>query len=158
MVITNAAYNNKNVAGLVYIAAFAPAENQSLGDFVDASKLPKDFLVVDSAGFAYINPAFFHDSFAQDISAKRAAVMAAVQKPLNLSIISEKSGSPAWKQLPTWYQISENDRIIPPDAERFFASQMNATTISLKSSHASLVSHPHEIAKFILDAAEGRKT
>src|SRR5919197_5407242 len=59
-VITNAAYNNPSVKGLVYIAAFAPNEGQSLGNFVDASKLPKGFLVFDSGGFIYINPAMFH--------------------------------------------------------------------------------------------------
>jgi pimeloyl-ACP methyl ester carboxylesterase len=60
-----------------------------------------------------------------------------------------------YKQLPTWYQISENDRIIPPDAEREFAERMGATTISLDSSHASLVSQPNKIADLILDAAKG---
>ena len=75
--------------------------------------------------------------------------MAAVQKPFSTSILAEKSGPPAWKQLPTWYQISENEHSIPPDVERMFAKQMNATTISLPSSHASLVSHPDEIAKLI---------
>jgi pimeloyl-ACP methyl ester carboxylesterase len=56
---TNAAYNNPNVTGLVYVAAFAPDEGQSLSDFIDATKLPKDFLIFDSGGFAYINPAMF---------------------------------------------------------------------------------------------------
>src|SRR4249920_4179379 len=64
-VITNAAYNNPNVTGLVYIAAFAPDEGQSLSNFVDAKKFPQGFLVLDSAGFSYINPAMFHDMFAQ---------------------------------------------------------------------------------------------
>jgi hypothetical protein len=64
-----------------------------------------------------------------------------VQKPLNTSIFAEKSGPPAWKQLPTWYQISENDHMIPSDVERMFSKPMNTTTISLPSSHASLVSH-----------------
>jgi hypothetical protein len=63
-----------------------------------------------------------------------------VQKPLN-TIFAEKSGPHAWKHLPTWYQISENDHMIPPDVERMFSKQMNATSISLQSSHASLVSH-----------------
>ena len=58
-VITNAAYNNPNVTGLVYVAAFAPDEGQSLSDFIDATKLPKDFLIFDSGGFTYINPAMF---------------------------------------------------------------------------------------------------
>jgi len=153
-VITNAAYNNPNVTRLVYIAAFAPDEGQSLGDFVDVTKLPKDLLIVDGGGFAYINPAMFAGAFAQDVNSTEADIMATVQKPFSISIFDEKSGPPAWKQLPTWYQVSENDHMIPPDAERMFAKQMNATTISLASSHASLVSHPQEIAQFILDAAK----
>lgn len=155
-VITNAAYNNPNVTGLVYIAAFAPDEGQSLDNFVDVTKLPKDLLIVDGGGFAYINPAMFAGAFAQDVNSTEADIMATVQKPLSTSIFGEKSGPPAWKQLPTWYQISENDHMIPPDAERMFAKQMNATTISLASSHASLVSHPHEIVKLILEAAKGK--
>jgi pimeloyl-ACP methyl ester carboxylesterase len=153
-VITNAAYNNPNVTRLVYIAAFAPDEGQSLGDFVDVKKLPKDLLIVDGGGFAYINPAMFAGAFAQDVNSTEADIMATVQKPFSISIFGEKSGPPAWKQLPTWYQVSENDHMIPPDAERMFAKQMNATTISLASSHASLVSHPQEIAQLILDAAK----
>ncbi len=113
-VITNAAYNNPNVKGLVYIAAFAPNEGQSLSNFVDVTKLPKGFLVVDSGGFVYLNPNMFPEAFAQDIDVAQAKVMAAAQKPFNQSILVEKSGPPAWKQLPTWYQISENDRAIPP--------------------------------------------
>jgi pimeloyl-ACP methyl ester carboxylesterase len=98
----------------------------------------------------------FHDFFAQDIDPAQANTMAVVQKPANLSgIVYEKSGPPAWKQLPVWYQVSENDHAIPPALEHQFAKQMNATTISLPSSHASLVSHPNEIAQLILNAAKG---
>ena len=153
-VITNAGYNNPNVKRLVYVAAFAPNEGQSLANFVDIKKLPKDLLITDSGGFSYINPTMFAGAFAQDVNSSEADIMTTVQKPFSLSIFAEKSGPPAWKQLPTWYQVSENDHMIPPDAERMFAKQMNATTISLPSSHASLVSHPNEIAKLILDAAK----
>jgi pimeloyl-ACP methyl ester carboxylesterase len=152
-VITNAAYNNPNVKGLVYIAAFAPKEGQSLSNFVDMTKLPKGFLVYDSGGLVYLNPNMFPQAFAQDIDIAQAKVMAAAQKPFNQSILAEKSGPPAWMQLPTWYQVSENDHAIPPDVELMFAKQINATTISLSSSHASPVSHPNEVAKLILDAA-----
>jgi hypothetical protein len=72
-------------------------------------------LILDSGGFAYINPAAFHDSFAQDVGSVEANVMATAQKPISQSILAEKSGPPAWKQLPTWYQVSDSDRIIPPD-------------------------------------------
>ncbi len=82
--------------------------------------------------------------------------MAIVQKPINQSITAEKSGPPAWKQLPTWFQISESDHLIPPDTERLFAKRMNATTVSVNSSHASLVSHPDQIAELILNATKGR--
>jgi pimeloyl-ACP methyl ester carboxylesterase len=154
-VITNAAYNNPNVRGLVYIAAFVPNEGESLSNFVDPTKLPQGVLVFDSGGFAYINPEMFAQAFAQDVNTTEAQVMAVVQKPINQSILGEKSGPPAWKQLPTWYQVSESDRMVPPDAERMFAQRMNATTISLNSSHASLVSHPDEIAQLILNATRG---
>ena len=155
MVITNAGYNNPNVKGLVYVAAFAPQEGQSLGTFVDVTKLPKNLLIIDSGGFAFINPAMFAGAFAQDVNSTEADIMAVVQKPLSTSIFAEKSGPPAWKQLPTWYQISENDRMIPPAVEQMFAKQMNATTISLPASHASYVSHPNEIAQLILNATKG---
>lgn len=81
--------------------------------------------------------------------------MASTQKPINYSIFAEKSGPPAWKQLPTWYQVSENDRMLPPTFERFFAKQINATTITIPSSHASPVSHPNDIAQLILNATKG---
>ena len=153
-VITNAGYNNPNVKGLVYVAAHAPREGQQHGPF------PKEFggkplLIFDKGGFAYINPAIFHDFFVQDVDQAQAKVLAAVQKPANISgIANEKSGPPAWKQLPTWYQVSENDHVIPPAVEHMFAKQMNATTISLPSSHASPVSHPNEIAQLILNATK----
>jgi pimeloyl-ACP methyl ester carboxylesterase len=154
-VITNAAYNNPNVTGLVYIAAFAPDEGQSLSNFVDVTKFPKDFLILDSGGFAYINPDMFHGAFAQDVDATEAHIMAVVQKPFTQSIFTEKSGPPAWKQHPTWYQVSDSDHMIPPDAQRLFTKQMNATTVSINASHASYVSHPNEIAQLILNATKG---
>jgi pimeloyl-ACP methyl ester carboxylesterase len=154
-VITNAGYNNPNVTGLVYIAAFAPDEGQSLSSFVDPSKFPKELFLLDSGGFIYLNPAIFRDNFAQDVDPAEADLMAIVQKPFNQSIFMEKSGPPAWKQLPTWYQISTSDRMIPPDVQRMFAERMNATNISVNASHASYVSHPEEITDLILNATKG---
>src|SRR5919198_3015318 len=89
MVITNAAYNNPNLKGLVYVAAFAPNEGQSLGDFVDVKKLPKDLLIIDSGGFSYINPAMFAGAFAQDVNSTEANIMAVAQKPFSTSIFAE---------------------------------------------------------------------
>jgi pimeloyl-ACP methyl ester carboxylesterase len=157
-VITNAGYNNPNVTGLVYVAAFAPDEGQSISNFVDPAALPPGFFIFDSGGFGYINPEMFHQAFVQDVNTTEAEIMAIAQKPAHQSLLAEPSGPPAWKQLPTWYQVSESDHIIPPDAQRQFAQQMNATTISVNASHASLVSHPNEIAQLILNATEGRST
>ncbi len=151
-VITNAGYNNQNVTGLVYVSAFAPDKGESATTFVDVATLPPGLLVFDSGGFAYINPGMFHEAFVQDTNATEAETLAVVQKPAHQSLFAEPSGSPAWKQLPTWFEVSESDHIIPPDAQRQFAQRMNATTISLNSSHASLVSHPDEIAELILNA------
>jgi pimeloyl-ACP methyl ester carboxylesterase len=154
-VITNAGSNNPNVTGLVYVAAFAPDEGESLGTFVNPAMLPPGILIADSAGLTYINPDMFHDAFAQDVNTTEADVMAIAQKPFNQSIFGEPSGPPAWKQLKTWYQVSDSDRMIPPDTQRMFAQRMNATTISIDTSHASYVAHPDEIAQLILDAAAG---
>jgi pimeloyl-ACP methyl ester carboxylesterase len=159
-VTTNAAYNNPNVTGLVYVAALAPDEGETLNDYVKA--WPKEFIEAgvgsvkpDSGGFLFIAQDKFHELFAQDVDGAEADIMAIVQKPPNQSMLVEKSGPPAWKQLPTWFQVSENDRVIYPDAERNFAERMNATTLSLNSSHASLVSHPDEIGELILNATKG---
>jgi pimeloyl-ACP methyl ester carboxylesterase len=155
-VITNAGYNNQNVTGLVYVSAFGPDEGESTANFVDVAKLPPGLLVFDSGGFAYVNPEMFHQAFVQDANATEADLMAVVQKPAHQSILTAPSGPPAWKQLPTWFEVSESDHIIPPDAQRLFAQRMNATTISLNSSHASLVTHPDEIAQLILNATKGK--
>jgi pimeloyl-ACP methyl ester carboxylesterase len=159
-VITNAAYNNPNVTGLVYIAALAPDEGETGNDYVKT--WPKEFIETgvgsvkpDSGGFLFIAQDKFHELFAQDVDGAEADIMAIVQKPPNQSMFAEKSGPPAWKQLPAWFQVSENDRVIYPGAERNFAERMNATTLSLNSSHASLVSHPNEIAELILNATKG---
>jgi pimeloyl-ACP methyl ester carboxylesterase len=155
-VITNAAYNNPNVTGLVYIAALAPDADQSLSSFVDPATFPKDLFLVDSGGFIYLNLEIFRENFAQDVDPAEADLMAIVQKPFHQSIFMEKSGPPAWKQLPTWYQISDADRMIPPDVQRMFAQRMNATTISVNASHASYVSHPDETTQLILNATKGK--
>ena len=157
-VITNAAYNNPDVKGLVYVAAPAPMEGQSMSTVL--SPFPKEFegkplLIFDEGGFAYINPSLFHAFLAQDVDEAQANILPVVQKPGKISgIANEKSGPPAWKHLPTWYQVSENDHAILPALECKFAKQMNATTISLPSSHASLVSHPNEIGQLILNATK----
>ena len=110
----------------------------------------------DSGGFIYLNPKIFRDNFAQDVTPDEANIMAITQKPFHQSIFAAPSGPPAWKELPTWYQISDADHMIPPGAQRTFAQQMNATTLNLNASHASYVSNPTDIADFILNATKGK--
>jgi pimeloyl-ACP methyl ester carboxylesterase len=162
-VITNAGYNNSNVTGLVYLAAIAPDEGESATDLLE--KLPNSnesmqaFLkniYFDSAGLAYFNPNEIHEWWAHDIDPIQSNILGVVQKPTNLTGTSENSGPPAWKNLPTWYQVSESDRLIPPEVQRAFAERMNATILSLNSSHMSQLSHPDEIADFILNATKTR--
>ena len=162
IVITNAGYNNPNVTGLVYIAAFAPDEDESSIDLFEILPQPENVLqmftnniITDSGGFSYFNPDKFGEWFAQDVHPDEANILAAVQKPTNESITTEKSGPAAWKQLPTWFQISENDLVIPPDIQRLYAERMNATTVSLNSSHMSPISQPEEIAGLIMNATKG---
>jgi pimeloyl-ACP methyl ester carboxylesterase len=154
-VITNAGYNNQNVTGLVYVSAFGPDEGESAANYVKVSDLPPGLLVFDSGGFAYLNPEMFHQVFVQDANATEAKTMAVVQKPAHQSLFTAPSGPPAWKQHPAWFEVSEGDHIIPPDAQRNYTERMNATNISLNSSHASLVTHPDEIAELILNATKG---
>lgn len=162
IVITNAGYNNPNVTGLVYIAALAPDEDETSIDLFEILPQPENVLqmftnniITDSGGFSYFNPDKFGEWFAQDVHPDEANILAAVQKPTNESITTEKSGPAAWKQLPTWFQISENDLVIPPNIQRLYAERMNATTVSLNSSHMSPISQPEEIAGLIMNATKG---
>jgi pimeloyl-ACP methyl ester carboxylesterase len=79
--------------------------------------------------------------------------MYAVQQPLHTNSLGQEMGAPAWKSLPTWYMVAENDEAIPPDAERQFAERMGATTVEVASSHVPMVSHPDEVVELIETAA-----
>jgi pimeloyl-ACP methyl ester carboxylesterase len=156
IVITNAGHNNSNVTGpgLVYLAAFAPKYGESLLEQANnTADLPANLITIDDEGFALINPDLIHEWFAQDVDQDEVDIMTAVQKPTNQSTFIEKSGYPAWKQLPSWYQISENDRVVPPDYQHRVAERMNATTVSLNASHFSQISQPEKIAELILNAS-----
>ena len=86
--ITNAAYNNQNVTGLVYVSAFAPDEGESAVNFVPVEALPPGLLVIDSGGFAYLNPEMFPQAFAQDVNTTEAKTLAVVQKPAHQSLFT----------------------------------------------------------------------
>jgi pimeloyl-ACP methyl ester carboxylesterase len=90
----------------------------------------------------------------QDVDQIQANALTAVQKPIAAACLGGVTGVPAWKSIPSWYLVSANDRMINPDAERFMAQRMNATTQEIPSSHASPVSHPYEVFKIIQAASQ----
>jgi pimeloyl-ACP methyl ester carboxylesterase len=144
-----------NVAGLVYVAAFAPDAGESLGQIgAWNAAAAAGNVAPDSDGYVWIRQDKFHESFCQDLPADEALVMAVTQKAPVGSAIGDAVSDPAWKQKPTWYQVSVNDRMIHPDTERRMAERMNPrSTIELDTSHASLASNPKAIADLIYQAA-----
>jgi len=157
-VITGAAAGNPNVKALVYLAAFAPEAGEPIGAFGEKYPAPLgSSLRPDAAGFLYIDRATFHDVFAKDVNADEARIMAATQKPLNSAIFGASVPTPAWKTIPSWYLVSQEDRAINPDLERFYANRMKAQTSEVKASHVAFISHPVEVVQFIEKAANSIK-
>lgn len=152
-IITEAG-NAPNVMGLVYVAAFAPDEGENLADLkAKASPAPGSaFVHVDDQGYAWIDRSAFRASFAEDVDLQETEVMAAVQMPWKVP--TTRITDPAWRKVPSWYQISERDQMINPELQRFMARRMVATTISLDASHASAISCPRPVAELIAAAAK----
>lgn len=157
MVITGAG-NAPSVVGLVYVAAFAPDEGENPGGLFALRELPPGAANIrpDKNGFLWLDPDKFRESFCQDLDETESLVMALTQKPIAARCFDDKSGPPAWKVRPSWYQVSANDRMIPPETERWFADRMKPKkTITLQASHASLASHGDDIVALIEEAAAG---
>jgi pimeloyl-ACP methyl ester carboxylesterase len=157
-VITEAAAGNPNVKGLVYIAAFAPEVNEPIGAF--GEKYPTQLgsaLRPDAAGFLYVDRARFRELFAADAPAAEVSVIAATQKPIIGSVFGASVTQAAWKTIPSWYLVAQNDKAINPELERFYAKRMKATTVEIASSHAPFISHPEAVAKLIEQAASGAR-
>ena len=157
-VITEAAKGAKNVTALVFLAAFAPDEGESTQDLLQKYAATDLLQAIrpDAAGFAYVDRAQFHAIFCADLDADQALVLAATQKPVHGSTFGVPSGPAAWYDVPTFYAVSENDKCVNPDLERFLAERMKAMTLSLPSSHVAMMSHPKEITEFILQAAQAQ--
>lgn len=153
-VITQAG-NEPNVAGLVYIAAFAPDDGESPGG-ITQEHLPEAApnLAPDSDGYLWVKPERFHDSFCQDLPRQEGQVMGVTQKAPLASTFGDVVSNPAWKNKPSWYQISSQDRMIHPDNQARMAKRLGTRkTLTLDASHASLASRPAEVAAFIDKAA-----
>lgn len=155
-VITEAG-NHPNVQGLVYIAAFAPDAGESAGAITQQNP-PEGAgaIAPDSDGYLWINADQYHANFCQDLDADSALVMAVTQKAPLGSTFGDAVTDPAWRHKPCWYQVSEQDRMIAPKNQEMMSARMNAKKVlRLPASHASLASHPREIADLILEAARG---
>ncbi|MGJ4854426.1 alpha/beta hydrolase [Labrys sp. La1] len=144
-----------NVAGLVYIAAFAPDAGENPGAISQQSP-PEAFpnIAPDSDGYLWIKYDKFGESFCQDLSAEEARIMAVTQKAPLTSTFGDNVTTPAWKAKPVWYQISSHDRMIAPDNQKRMSARMNPRkVITLEASHASLASRPVEVSQLIDEAA-----
>src|ERR1700726_1977065 len=155
-VITEAG-NDPKVAGLVYVAAFAPDKGESVSTLIKntppgAPVLPilppvDGYLLFDKAKF----PAFF----AGAVSPEKAAFMADSQVPWGVNALNGTISEPAWKAKPSWYLLTTEDKMIPPDAQRQMAKRAGAMIVEVKSSHSVFVSHPQAVATLIEKAAKG---
>ena len=154
-VITQAGANDK-VAGLVYIAAFAPDVGQAVGELGKAYPAPVGLthLVPDAAGFLRLSDEGMSKHFAQDLPATQTAVMAATQGPIAGKAFGEKVSVAAWKSKPSWYLVAGNDHMIQPALQRDFAKQIGAHVSEVKSSHVPQQSAPAQVAATILDAVQ----
>jgi hypothetical protein len=144
-----------NVVGLVYVAAFGLDEGESLGALLAQGPVTPALahLFTDSRGYGWLSEDDFVSHFAGDLEPTRARVLYAAQQPLASSAFTAVMGEPAWKSLPSWYLVAQDDEAIPPDVERMFASRMGATTVEVPSSHVAMVSHPQEVTDLIEKAA-----
>jgi pimeloyl-ACP methyl ester carboxylesterase len=153
MIVTEAG-THPNVSALVYVAARAPDAGE------DYTALAKTFptppasagIIFDGEEGRLSLEAFLRD-FAGDLPEAKAKALYAVQEPFQKTLLTGKTTQAAWRSKPSFYAVSTEDRTINPDLERFMAKRMGAKTIEVKSSHVSMISHPEEITRLILEAA-----
>jgi len=162
-VITNAATSATNVVGLVYVAAFAPEENEVIGEVEGTSRdsalgtalLQRQYPIGDNGGTATelcVNPEDFHQVFAGDLPEAQSAVLGASQRPVAAAAFDERSGVPAWKTLPSWAVVATGDKAAGSDVIRAMAKRANAETLELDGSHLIMVSQAQAVTDVILNA------
>lgn len=162
-VITNAASKAKNVVGLVYVAAFAPDEGETLGAVESGSKDSVLLAALDQVRYPTgqngqtavefaINPAKHREAFAADLSAEQAAVLAATQRPISELAFTDPSGVPAWKTLPSWAVVPTSDKAVGSDLVQSMAQRAGATITVVEGSHVIMISQPQIVTDVILTA------
>jgi pimeloyl-ACP methyl ester carboxylesterase len=155
-VITEAGSDPK-VAALVYIAAFAPDAGESVSTLIQDPPpgVPAPPILPPQDGYLFLDKAKFPASFAADVDPERAAFMADSQVPWGVAALSGAISKPAWKSKPSWYLVASDDKMIPPDAQRFMSKRAGSTVVEVKGSHAIYVSQPQAVASLIERAAKG---
>jgi pimeloyl-ACP methyl ester carboxylesterase len=157
-VITALGKDAPNVVGLVYVSAFAPDQGETLKGLITGGPQPAGGAALrpDERGLIWLDRDGFLQYFAPDVKQTQARVLAAVQKPIAASAFlgEDTFGEPVWKTLPAWYLVTEQDQMIPPDAQRFMAQRAGATISSVASSHVSMISHPNTVTDLILSVVQ----
>lgn len=153
-VITEAG-NDAHVAGLVYVAAFAPDEGEKLGPLAGSIPAAATSITPTADGYLFVDPAKFPADFAADVPLAEAKFMAISQVLVNAQVFSTPITTPAWKSKPTWAIVSTQDRMINPNLERSMYKRAKAKVTELKGSHAIFLSQPHAVARVIEEAAHG---
>jgi pimeloyl-ACP methyl ester carboxylesterase len=154
VVITEAG-NDPKVAGLVYIAAFAPDAGESVSSLIKdpAPGAPVPPILPPHEGYLSLDKAKFAASFAADVGKEKAAFMADSQVPWGVEALDGKVSEPAWKNKPSWYLIATDDRMIPPPAQRFMSARAGSTVVEVSGSHAVYMSKPEPVAALIKSAS-----
>jgi pimeloyl-ACP methyl ester carboxylesterase len=154
VVITEAG-NDPKVVGLVYVAALAPSEGESVASVT--KPFPPAPLGgearADAEGFLTLSPKGIAEDFAQDLPDKEKQLLTATQSPTAAAVFGATVTTAAWKTKPSWCVIASNDRAVSPELEKAEAAAMKAASITLPSSHVPMLSHPKEVADFIEQAA-----
>src|SRR6184192_1152399 len=153
-VITEAG-NDPKVAGLVYITAFALDNGESVSALIKDPPpgAPVPPILPPQDGFLFLDKAKFPAAFAADVDPEKAAFMADSQVPWGMGAISGAISEPAWRTKPSWYLVTTEDKMIPPDAQRAMSKRAGATVVEVKGSHAIYVSQPRAVADLIEQAA-----
>ena len=154
-VVVTEAGNHERVAGLVYIAAFAPDAGESVNTLIadPPPGAPVPPILPPQDGFLFLDREKFAESFAADLPADLAAFMADSQVPWGLEALNGAVSDPAWKSKPSWYLVSTDDRMIPPPAQRAMSERAGSTVIEAAGSHSIYVSQPRATAELIERAA-----
>jgi len=153
-VITEAG-NDPKVVGLVYITAFAPDKGESVSTLIKDPPpgAPVPPILPPQDGYLFLDKSKFPASFAGDVDKERAAFMADSQAPWGVEALNGTISEPAWKTKPSWYLVATDDKMIPPEAQRFMAKRAGSIVIEVAGSHAIYVSQPKAVAAFIEKAA-----